>query len=163
VTQPLPLPEGVSNYAVSGNVLYKSMAPARSMANNAVSDIASADEMVVEEKTENILAEKEAAFFVVEESATFQGSDLNAFRQYLIKQFVFPESLKGKGINGKVIAQFVVDATGKVTKVKILRGVHPEIDKEVIRILENCPVWKPGKQGGKSVSQAFTIPVTIKE
>jgi periplasmic protein TonB len=95
--------------------------------------------------------------------ATFQGADLNGFRQYLIKQFVFPESLKGKGISGKLIAQFIVDAKGKVTKVKILRGVHPEIDKEVIRILENCPVWKPGKQSGKAVSQAFTIPVTIKE
>ena len=164
VTQPLPLPEGVSNYAVGGATYMKSMAPPqRSTINSSVAlEEVAPDELVVEAKKDKGV-EEESTFTIVEESASFMGGDLEKFRQYIAKQFVFPASLKGTGISGKVIVEFVVDKNGKVTKVKIIRSVDPAIDKEVVMILDNSPVWKPGKQGGKPVSQTFTIPVNIKE
>ncbi len=164
VTQPLPLPEGVSNYAVGGAIYMKSMAaPQRSTINSSVAlEKVALDELVVEAKKDMGVAE-DSTFTIVEESATFMGGDLEKFKKYIAKQFVFPASVKGSGISGKVVVQFVVDKNGKVTKVKIIRGVDPAIDKELIRIIEKSPAWKPGKHGGKPVSQTFTIPVSIKE
>ena len=54
---------------------------------------------------------------------------------------------------------FVISKTGKVTDVKVLRGVDPAIDKEAIRVVAGMPDWKPGKQGIKAVSVSYQVPI----
>ena len=48
-----------------------------------------------------------------------------------------------------------------IVDAKVLRGVHPELDKEAIRCILSSPKWIPGKQGGKSVKQQFVIPIVF--
>ena len=49
-----------------------------------------------------------------ETAPQFLGGDLNKFKAYVLKNFVYPASLKNSGIKGRVIVEFNVDATGKV-------------------------------------------------
>ena len=107
-------------------------------------------------------AKPEPAFAVQEESATFRGKDINAFKQYVLSQFKYPSSLKNAKVSGRLLIQFVVDANGKITDIKILRSVHPDIDKEIIRILKNSPLWSPAKQSGSPVKQQLVMPIEIK-
>ncbi|MGI4022814.1 MAG: energy transducer TonB [Janthinobacterium lividum] len=62
---------------------------------------------------------------------------------------------------GRVIASFVVDRTGAVINVKILRGLNAEADREVMRVLEESPKWNPGKQNGRAVNVAYALPVNF--
>jgi TonB family protein len=105
--------------------------------------------------------EEEQVFFVVEESATFQGGDLNSFRDWVFKNTIYPATAVQAGITGKVIVQFCIDSKGDVTDVKVIRSVSPEIDKEAIRVISSSPKWSPGKQGGKAIKQLFTMPVVF--
>jgi len=117
-------------------------------------------ELVVEEKKEEVV-EEEQVFIAVEESATFQGGDLNNFRNWVQSNIVYPAAASEAGISGKVYVQFVVSSKGAVEKVSIMRGLHPEVDKEVVRVLMKSPSWTPGKQSGRSVRQQFVLPISF--
>ena len=117
---------------------------------------------VIQEKSVVVVEQKYDVFVVVEENATFMGGDLETFRAWILEHLKYPESAAEKGIEGKVILSFVVNQTGGVENIRILRGVDLTLDKEAIRVVNSSPKWNPGKQGGKPVNQQFTIPIAFK-
>ena len=60
------------------------------------------------------------------------------------------------------MAQFVVGSDGKVGDVKVLRGVHPDLDAEVVRVISASPDWTPGYVKGEPVKVTYTFPVVFK-
>ena len=98
---------------------------------------------------------------IVEENASFQGGDVGAFRLWVQSNMVYPTAAAEAGIAGKVIVQFAVNSKGQVVDARVLRSIHPDLDKEALRCLLSSPPWVPGKQGGKSVKQQFTIPIVF--
>jgi len=90
---------------------------------------------------------------------SFQGGDINNFRVWVQQNLKYPDVAAENGIQGRVIINFVVEPSGKVTNVKVVRGVDPSIDKEAIRVVSSSPIWKPGSQRGKPVRVQFTIPI----
>lgn len=113
----------------------------------------------VVQEAEPVIEEEEPAFVFVEEQATFQGGDIQSFRDWVQKNLVYPPVAVENGIFGRVTVQFAVNSKGDVTDVKILRGVDPSLDKETIRVIMSSPRWGPAKQGGRAVKQQFVIPV----
>ncbi len=93
---------------------------------------------------------------------TFEGGDLNKFSNYVYSHLRYPEQAAESGIEGRVFVSFVVDSTGKVADIKILRGVDSLLNSEAIRVISNSPLWKPGEQRGKPVNVYFTLPVNFK-
>ncbi len=65
------------------------------------------------------------------------------------------------GIQGKVFIQFVIERDGSITDVKVARGVDASLDKEAVRVVQSMPKWKPGKQRGKPVRVAYTLPINF--
>ncbi|MDX9846288.1 MAG: TonB family protein [Tenuifilaceae bacterium] len=102
---------------------------------------------------------EEEIFVIVEEMPTFRGGDINKFRDYINENLKYPLAAAESGIQGRVILSFVIEPTGKVSNVKVLRGVDPLLDKEAIRVVESSPEWNPGRQRGKPVRVSFNIPV----
>jgi TonB family protein len=101
----------------------------------------------------------EPAFVFVEEQALFQGGTLDVFREWVQKHLIYPDEAIKQGIFGRITIQFAVNSEGKVCDIKIIRGVHPSLDAETMRVVGQSPVWTPAKQGGKKVKQLFVIPV----
>ena len=97
---------------------------------------------------------------MVKDAPEFPGGT-KAMMEYLKTNMRYPQIAKENGIQGRVILQFVVDETGKVTDPKILRGVDPALDLEAIRLVEAMPQWTPGKQDGKAVAVRYTVPVSF--
>jgi protein TonB len=108
---------------------------------------------------EQVIIEDEPAFVFVEEQATFQGGSLEAFREWVQKNLVYPPVAVENGIFGRVTVQFAVNSRGEVVDVKILRGVDTSLDKETIRVIMASPKWGAAKQGGRAVKQQFVMPV----
>jgi len=104
---------------------------------------------------------EEATFIVVEEMPTFNGGDVNYFREWVQKNVEYPKIAVENGIQGKVFVSFVVDKEGNVSDIGILRGVDPCLDDEVIKVVQSSPVWKPGKQRGAEVNVRFSITVNF--
>lgn len=91
----------------------------------------------------------------------FNGGDANAFKNWVDKHKCYPEEAKKSRIEGRVTTQFTITKEGKLTKVRILRGVHPLLDEEAIRVIESAPQnWKPGLDyKGEPVDVTYTFPV----
>ncbi len=100
-------------------------------------------------------------FFIVEDMPTFQGKDVNAFREWVAQHIKYPEIAAENGISGRVYVQFVVEPDGRVDNVKVIRGVDPALDAEAVRVVKSSPKWSPGKQRGKPVRVAYTIPIVF--
>jgi protein TonB len=103
--------------------------------------------------------EEAEIFFIVEDMPSFKGKGLNGFRNWVMKNLQYPEIAAENGISGTVYVQFVVEPSGLVNKVIILRSVDPSLDKEAIRVVKTSPKWTAGKQRGKPVRVAFTFPI----
>lgn len=113
----------------------------------------------VEEVEEEEVEEEAIPFQLVETKPTFQGGDANTFRTWVNERLEYPEIAKENGIQGRVMLQFTVGADGKVSNVKVLRGVDPTLDKEAVRVVSMSPKWSPGKQRDRAVKVTYTFPV----
>ena len=111
------------------------------------------------EVEEEVVEEEAIPFQLVEEKPSFQGGDANMFSKWVNQRLVYPEIAKENGVQGRVTLQFTVEKDGSVTKVKVLRGVDPSLDKEAVRVVSMSPKWKPGKQRDRAVPVTYTFPV----
>ena len=111
------------------------------------------------EVEEEVVEEEAIPVQLVEEKPSFQGGDANQFSKWVNSRLVYPEIAKENGVQGRVTLQFTVEKDGSVTKVKVLRGVDPSLDKEAVRVVSMSPKWKPGKQRDRAVPVTYTFPV----
>lgn len=112
----------------------------------------------VEVEPEEVV-EEAIPFMLVEEKPSFNGGDANQFSAWVNKRLVYPEIARENGVQGRVTLQFTIEKDGSLTKIKVLRGVDPSLDKEAVRVVSSSPKWKPGKQRDRAVPVTYTFPV----
>ena len=106
--------------------------------------------------------ETENAFNVVEQMPQFPGGDVELMK-FLSENIKYPEAASKAGTQGRVVAQFIVEADGSISNVKVLKNVSDEIDAEAVRVIKAMPKWKPGMQKGQPVRVKYTIPITFRQ
>jgi TonB family protein len=74
----------------------------------------------------------------------------------------YPDSLKGSGIQGTVLLQAVIGENGCTVDVRVVRKLHPELDK-IAKQLVNSWKFQPATKGGKPVKVLVQIEVSFKE
>lgn len=110
----------------------------------------------IEEAVEEVVEEQ--IFTIVEEMPSFPGGE-PAMMKYLANNIKYPAIAKDANIQGTVYVTFVVNEKGEVKDVKVLRSIGGGTDEEAIRVVENMPKWKPGKQRGKAVKVQYNLPI----
>jgi protein TonB len=81
--------------------------------------------------------------------------------QHIKKNFTYPEAAMEANQQGKVMVSFIIDKDGSVT-IANMRSPYPALEKEAARIMNKLPKMIPGKQRGKPVRMAMSIPITFK-
>ncbi len=81
---------------------------------------------------------------------------------FINKNLLYPKLAKENGIEGRVIVRFIVQKSGYIDKIEIIRKLGWGCDEEVLRMIQLMPKWSPGKMNGKPVAVYFTLPVTFK-
>jgi len=71
---------------------------------------------------------------------------LEAFHEHVIQNVQKYKS----GVRGNVFVQFVVEKDGKLSNIKVLKGLG-NTNQAVIKALQTAPRWLPGKQNGRPV------------
>lgn len=125
-----------------------------------ISCISSEKQEEISEKQESRAAEGEV-FQVVEEMPEFPGG-MGECMKWLGQNIKYPADAKEKGVQGRVIVQFVVEKDGTIVNAKVVRGVDPDLDAEALRVVNQSPKWKPGKQKGEAVRVKYTLPIMFK-
>ncbi len=121
------------------------------------------DAVVVPEGNGNgVIEEKAEIFTVVEEMPEFPGGP-QKMMEHIKNNMHYPQIAIEAGLSGKCFLKFVVNGTGNITDVQVLKGVPGcgECDKEAIRVVKSMPNWKPGKQNGRAVSVFFNLPINF--
>ena len=113
------------------------------------------------EVAEEVVEEEAIPFQLIEDRPKFQGGDASNFSKWVNQRLVYPEIAKENGVQGRVMLQFTIEKDGSLTKVKVLRGVDPSLDKEAVRVVSTSPKWSPGKQRDRAVPVTYTFPVVF--
>ena len=85
-----------------------------------------------------------------------------AMMDFLTRNVKYPKEAEKKGIQGKVVMEFVVTTTGDVADVKVLRGVNPLLDAEAVRVTKLLKGFKPGTLKGKPVNSRYVLPLQFR-
>lgn len=70
--------------------------------------------------------------------------------------------MQERKIQGKVVAEFIVNKDGSLTDVKIAKSLNPACDREVLRVLRMMPRWTAGIQNDQPCRTKVCIPVVFK-
>lgn len=101
-------------------------------------------------------------FTVVEEMPEFPGGAMEMMK-FIQRNIIYPNKAKEAGLMGKCFLKYVVDSSGNVRDVQVLKGVPncKECDDEAVKVVKSMPKWKPGRQNGKPVSVFFNLPISF--
>ncbi|KUG08865.1 hypothetical protein ASU33_12135 [Solirubrum puertoriconensis] len=87
---------------------------------------------------------------------------LAGLRSYLGANIAYPEAAREAEVQGKVLVSFVVDTTGMVKDVQVKQSVHPLLDAEAVRVVQQTPRWTPGRRDGELVPVQYAVPVVFR-
>lgn len=104
--------------------------------------------------------QKNGVYTLLEDQPAFPGG-ANAFMKYISQNIKYPKTDMENNVQGRVVAQFVVERDGSLTEIKAVRAPSKAMGDEAIRVLKRSPKWKPGKVKGKAVRAMYTVPVTF--
>ena len=147
------------------------------------------EQKALKQQNDKMDAEKSSTdpvFTVVEEQPEFpQG--IPAMYKFLGENIKYPKIARQAGGQGTVYVGFIVETDGAITNVnikrdapviirdtitllesngvkgnKIVERTDYSLGKEAMRVISAMPKWKPGKQDGKAVRVAYTLPIKFK-
>ena len=113
--------------------------------------------VVVEQDEEE---DEQVIFQVVEQDPEFPGG-VEALYKFIQSNIKYPQLAKENNITGRVFVTFVVEKDGSVSNVKAARDIGGGCGAEAVRVVKSMPKWTPGKQRGKAVRAAYTLPVNF--
>jgi len=107
---------------------------------------------------------KDKPFVIVQNMPTFMGGTVNKFNKWVQERVSYPDKLSGQGIEGRVYLVFLVDKDGSVSKTSVMRGLHPQLDKIAVDIVNSSPLWTPGRLNSKDpVKVRYSVSVVFND
>ena len=120
------------------------------------------DEANTEEQvTEEPVPQSKKVYESVEQMPEFPGG-MEGLMRYLQQNVQYPPIAVQNNVQGRVVVQFIIDETGQVGDVEVVRSVSEEVDAEAVRVIKSMPKFEPGRQNGEPVAVWYTLPIAFK-
>lgn len=103
---------------------------------------------------------KDEIFEKVENMPEFPGG-FQAFWKFVSDNVRLPEDVPATPDKAHIRCSLVVLKDGRISDVKVVRGVDPFLDAEAVRVLQSMPRWEPGKEHGQNVNVRVSVLVII--
>ena len=104
--------------------------------------------------------EEAISFRIVEDLPQFPGGAVEMMK-WLTRNLKYPRTAEQRRLQGKVVAEFIVNKDGSITDVAIVKSLDPACDREVLRVLRMMPRWSAGIQNDKPCRTKVCIPVVF--
>ena len=101
------------------------------------------------------------SFRIVQDLPQFPGGAVEMMK-WLQRNLKYPPLAQERKIQGKVVAEFIVNKDGSVTDVKVVKSLNPMCDREVLRVLRMMPRWTAGIENDQPCRTKVCIPVVFK-
>jgi periplasmic protein TonB len=79
--------------------------------------------------------------------------------RYIQRNLRYPNSAQRLEIEGTVFVSFIVNGDGSISNVEVIRGIHPDCDREAARVISKMPGWTGGMQAGNPVRVKMVLPI----
>jgi len=156
IKQPLPLPQGVSDYAI-GSPRY--MGSIKKSGNGSGRQMSTQYNTAMAKESIEFDYDEKPEYQFMESSPEFKGG-YDALLKFLEKNIEYPVDAKELGVEGTVYIEFLVHADGSISDVNVISGVNKSIDEEAIRVVRlTSGKWLPGKQSGICVKATMVVPI----
>ena len=109
-----------------------------------------------EEATE----QEEPIYDFADPDAEFPGG-IPAMQKWIMSNVKYPKEALEKNIQGRVYVRFVVEKTGELSNITIMRSPHDLLSVETIRIIKLMPKWEPGRIGDDAVRMRYALPISF--
>lgn len=97
----------------------------------------------------------------VDEQPHFPGGDCEMFK-FIRKNRRYPAKAYQDGIQGRVLCSFIVNPDGKISHIKVIRGVENTLNSEAMRIISEMPHWIAGKVADQTVPVYCILPIPFR-
>jgi TonB family protein len=81
--------------------------------------------------------------------------------QALVKNIIYPDAAKEKGIEGKVFVKVYIDEQGNVFDTEIIKSLEKSCDEAAVNAVKNLK-FTPAKEKGKNVKVVVVIPIQFR-
>lgn len=85
----------------------------------------------------------------------------NNLNEYLSQHLTYTQLAKENCLEGTVKAEVLINETGKVAEVRIVKGMGSALDAQVVQLLREMPHWTPAARNGSAIPQRIIVPVTF--
>lgn len=93
---------------------------------------------------------------------SFPGGD-KTLDEWIGKNIKYPPEAQKDKIQGKVYVSFFVEKDGSISNAEVVKGAHPQLDEEAIRLVNSMPKWNPATtEEGEEIRCSMTLPVLFK-
>lgn len=92
----------------------------------------------------------------------FPGGD-GAMIKYIYDNLRYPKEAYDENIQGRVVVQFLVDKSGDIDSIKVVKSKDSYLDAEAVRIVRSFPKFTPGTFDSMPVEQWMTLRVMFKK
>ncbi len=82
--------------------------------------------------------------------------------KYISENIQYPAAAKSAGIEGRAVISFIVDKSGKIRNVEVIKDSGNGMGEEAKRVVKSFPKWIPGIHNEEKVNVKFLIPVNFK-
>ena len=86
----------------------------------------------------------------------------NAMLEYIYNHLKYPDVARQNEIEGTVIISFVVDKTGKLKDLEVIREIGGGCGTAASKVIKGLSNWSPGYHNDHAVSVKYTIPINFK-
>ncbi|HJP62925.1 MAG TPA: energy transducer TonB [Mucilaginibacter sp.] len=107
---------------------------------------------------DSVAVDTNKIFRPIDQEPIFPGGMAKLY-QYILKNLKYPKEALENKVQGRVLVSFIIEKDGTLTDIKVSKGLTPETDAEAIRLIQACPKWRPGTQGGRPVRVQYIIPI----
>jgi uncharacterized protein len=108
--------------------------------------------------TQNASSSEDQIFMVAQSAPEYPGG-YNEMIAFINKNVTHPKSATDDKKHGTVYVEFVVEKDGTLSRIRTIKGLSADYDREAERIVSLMPKWKPGKENNKYVTVRFVLPI----
>ena len=104
---------------------------------------------------------QDTVYLMAETPASYRGG-FEAFYRGIGNSITYPRVARRNRIQGKVFVQFVVNKSGQMEDIKLVRGIGGGCDEEAMAACKSQTGWIQAQSKGKPVKMRLVLPITFK-
>jgi TonB family protein len=88
-------------------------------------------------------------------------SGYDALFAYFRSNLSYPKEAIADSIQGVLTVSFVINKEGKPQNIEFQKSLGEPFEKEVLKLIQQMPPWKPASLNGKPVNSKISLPLTF--